>query len=308
MATMTIGAPVATPLLKILKSPKTARLLFPVVVLVVWQIASLFLDARVFPDPAKVLLFMWKEATLDTLLKYGSVKSNLYEMFALSIWRLFAGFVISVVAGTIIGLGMGLSKSIDAFFHDWVVAILAMPALVWALFMSLVFGFGSKGPILVTILTGIPFVIVNVREGVRNTPKELFDMARSFQVPRQRITRHVLLPSLMPFFFAAMRYAFSIGWKGLVIAEVFGADSGMGWTIKFWYDANRPQGVIGYALFFVIFTLALEKLVFEPLTERTFKWRPTLGAVDLVEEQFLMDETLDGAEEASSHLQGEIRG
>jgi NitT/TauT family transport system permease protein len=129
-------------------------------------------------------------------------------------------------------------------------------------------------------------VIINVREGVRNTPKELFDMARAFGVPQNKVTRHVLLPSLMPFFFAAIRYAYAIGWKGLVITEVFASDRGMGWTIKFWYDAHRAHGVIGYALFFVIFALALEKLVFDPLAERAFKWRPKIDAVEMAEGDF----------------------
>jgi NitT/TauT family transport system permease protein len=154
------------------------------------------------------------------------------------------------------------------------------------LFLGLAFGFGHEAPVLTVILAGIPFVIINVREGVRNTPKELFDMARAFDVPQNKITRHVLLPSLMPFFFAAIRYAYAIGWKGLVIAEVFGSDRGMGWTIKFWYDAHRAKGVIGYALFFIIFALALEKLVFDRLADRAFKWRPKMSAVELAEGDF----------------------
>ncbi len=308
MATAVSRPSAPNPLIKTLKSPVTARILFPVAFLAVWQTATLFLDARTFPAPAKVFSFMFDEITLDTALSFGSVKSNVYGMFGLSLWRLFLGFLLSVGTGTLIGLSMGMWKRVDAFFHDWVMAILAMPALVWALFLGMVFGFGSTGPVLAAFLAGVPFVIVNVREGVRNTPKELFDMARSFGVPQQRITRHVLVPSLMPFFFAAMRYAFSIGWKGLVIAEVFASDRGAGWTIKFWYDAHRTQGVIGYALFFVIITLSLEKLVFEPLTDKAFKWRPKAGGIDLVEEQFLLDDTIEGAGEDPSRLQGGIRG
>lgn len=109
-------------------------------------------------------------------------------------------------------------------------------------------------------------------------------MARAFLIPQKRITRHVLIPALMPFFFAALRYAYSIGWKGLVIAEVFASDRGMGWTIKFWYDAHRAQGVIGYAIFFIIFAMALEKLVFDPLARRAFKWRPSLDMAEVPEE------------------------
>jgi NitT/TauT family transport system permease protein len=57
----------------------------------------------------------------------------------------------------------------------------------------------------------------------------------------------------------------------------------MGWTIKFWYDAHRAHGVIGYAIFFIIFALALEKLVFDPLADRAFKWRPRVDAIQMAE-------------------------
>jgi NitT/TauT family transport system permease protein len=164
--------------------------------------------------------------------------------------------------------------------------ILAMPALVYALFLGIALGFTNLGPILAVVIAGTPFVIINIREGVRNTPRELIDMARSFDVPQNKITRHVLLPSLMPFFFAAIRYAYAVGWKGLVITEVFASDRGMGWTIKFWYDAHRAHGVIGYAIFFIIFAMALEKLVFDPLADRAFKWRPRIDAVQMAEGDF----------------------
>jgi NitT/TauT family transport system permease protein len=273
-------------LMSIVKSPVMARILFPFAVIGVWYLIYYTIDSRIFPTPQRVLVFMWEEVTLTSGVRYGSVVSNLYGMFLISLARLTVGFFIALGVGTVIGLAMGLSKSVDAFFHDWVMAILAMPALVWALFLGLAFGFGHEAPVLTVILSGIPFVIINVREGVRNTPKELFDMARAFDVPQNKITRHVLLPSLLPFFFAAIRYAYAIGWKGLVIAEVFGSDRGMGWTIKFWYDAHRAHGVIGYALFFIIFAMALEKLVFDRLADRAFKWRPKMSAIELAEGDF----------------------
>jgi ABC-type nitrate/sulfonate/bicarbonate transport system permease component len=275
-----------------LRSPKIARILFPITVLAVWTFLSLVLDARIFPSPLKVLGFMWDEITLNTLLGSGIASTNLYEQFAITLGRLVTGFTLAMIIGTVIGLAMGLSKKVDAFFHDWVMAILAMPALVWALFLGIAFGFTNRGPIIAAILTGVPFVIINVREGVRNTPKELFDMARSFGVPQNRITREVLLPSLMPFMFAAARYGFSIGWKGMVIAEVFASDRGVGWVIKYWYDAHRTQGVIGYALFMIAFTLFLEKFLFERLSKRAFKWRPSLDTVAVTEEAF---EDLEGS-------------
>ena len=287
MATTVSAAPMRQGRLKrVITSPVTARILFPLFVIGLWYFIYYTIDSRIFPTPLRVLEFMWEEVSLTSGVRYSSVADNLYEQFAVSLVRLTTGFLIAMIVGTVLGLAMGLSKSVDAFFHDWVMAILAMPALVWALFLAIAFGFGNLAPTLTVILAGIPFVIINVREGVRNTPKELIDMARAFDVPQDKITRHVLLPSLMPFFFAAIRYAYSIGWKGLVIAEVFGSQVGMGWTIKFWYDAHRAHGVIGYALFFILFALALEKLVFDRLARRAFKWRPHIAGFEMPEESF----------------------
>jgi NitT/TauT family transport system permease protein len=273
-------------LMRILKSPTGARILFPFVVLAVWYLIYYTIDSRIFPSPGDVVEFMWEEITLTSGVRYSSVAENLYVQFAISLVRLTLGFFAAMIVGTIVGLAMGISKAADAFFHDWVMGVLAMPALVFALFLGLAFGHGHAAPIIAVFMAGVPFVIINVREGVRNTPKELFDMARSFDVPQNKITRHVLLPSLMPFFFAAIRYAYAIGWKGLVITEVFASDRGMGWTIKFWYDANRAKGVIGYALFFIIFALALEKLVFDRLSDKAFKWRPQVNALQMAEGDF----------------------
>lgn len=291
MATTVTAAPTKqTGFKRVVSSPTFARILFPFVVLGVWYAIWAWLETttthNIFASPHQVAVFMWEEITLTSGVKYSSVAENLYVQFAISIARLTIGFLIAVFIGSAVGVAMGISKAVDAFFHDWVMAILAMPALVWALFLGLVFGFGHAAPILTVILAGIPFVIINVREGVRNTPKDLLDMGTAFGVSSRDRTRHVLLPSLMPFFFAGLRYAYSIGWKGLVIAEVFGSDRGMGWTIKFWYDAHRAHGVIGYALFFIIFAMTLEKVVFEPLAKKAFRWRPSLEIPELPEESF----------------------
>ncbi len=268
------------------KSPGFARLLFPFAVLAIWYLIYYTIDSRIFPTPQRVLVFMWEEVTLTSGVRYSSVAENLYVQFGVTLLRLTVGFFIALLLGTIVGLAMGISKKVDAFFHDWVMGFLAMPALVYALFLGIALGFTNLGPIVAVVIAGTPFVIINIREGVRNTPRELIDMARSFEVPQNKVTRHVLLPSLMPFFFAAIRYAYAVGWKGLVITEVFASDRGMGWTIKFWYDAHRAHGVIGYAIFFIIFAMALEKLVFDPLAKRAFKWRPQIDAAQMAEGDF----------------------
>lgn len=290
--------------MRFIKSPRFARAMFLPAVLVFWLISNKLIenswdfDSSVLATPREVWDFMWAEVTRDTV-----APKDLYETFGISLYRLGIGFSISMILGTTIGLGMGLSRAVNAFFHDWVMALLAMPALAWALFLSLIFGFDNKGPIIAVVLAGIPFVIVNVREGVRSTPRDLFDMSNAFGVPSNKRTRHVLLPSLYPFLFASARYALSIGWKGLVIIELFGGQDGAGWTVKFWYDAHRLHGVIGYSMFFVIFALVMENAILEPISRRVFRWRPSLNSPDIVEEE--MDALYD-VEELNRELDANL--
>lgn len=290
--------------IRFLKSPKFARAIFLPAVLVFWLISNKLIqdswdfDSSVLATPLEVWNFMVAEVSNDTV-----APNNVYQTFGISLRRLGIGFAISMILGTAIGLGMGLSRAVNAFFHDWVMALLAMPALAWALFLSLIYGFDDTAPIIAVVLGGIPFVIVNVREGVRSTPRDLFDMSNAFAVPSNKRTRHVLLPSLYPFLFASARYALSIGWKGLVIMELFGGGDGAGWTVKFWYDAHQLHGVIGYSMFFVIFALVLENAVLEPISRRVFRWRPSLDQPEIVEEDMA---SMYDVDELNRELDGHI--
>lgn len=278
MAIATAPRP-AVSLTSVLRSTRTARALFPIAVLALWQLGFSVMETVILPSPAEVLGFMWDEIRLETLSRH-----TLYESFAISLGRLAIGFSIALVAGTVVGLLMGLVRPVEYFLYDTVVVVLAVPSLVWGLMTGLLLGFGNTAPIVTVVAVGIPFVILNVLKGVKNTPKELFDMSRSFRVGRSRAVRHVLIPSLMPFLFAALRYSFANGWKGLVLAEVFASTNGAGWTIRYWYDAHRAQGVIGYALFFILFALFIERGVFERVSRYVFKWRPALTNLQVVEE------------------------
>ena len=258
---------------RIVKAPLFARILSLITFVVVWQVSIPLLPTLLVPTPAEVAEFMWAEIRGDTL-----APQTVYEAFGTSLGRLSLGLLIAFAIGLPIGLLMGLSKKAEWFGHDFVVTGLAMPSLVWALIAAMWFGFGNLAPLITVVLAAWTFVAINVAEGVRNVPKDLLDMGKAYGVNRLDSIRNVILPSLMPFFFAALRYALANAWKGLVLAELFASTNGAGWTIKFWYDAHRAQGIIGYALFFVIFALIVERLIFGRLSAYVFRWRPQPGA------------------------------
>jgi NitT/TauT family transport system permease protein len=263
------------------RKPWFARILSPVLFLLVWQFVTPLLPTELIPMPSRVLEFMWEEIRGITV-----ARTNVWQAFGISLRRLGLGFLIAFAIGLPIGVLTGVSKWVDRMLRDFILVGLAMPSLVWALLFGLWFGLDSAAPILTVLLAAVPFVIINTQEGVRDVPRDLNDMARAFQVSRSHVVRHVTLPSLMPFFFAALRYGLANGWKGLVLAEVFAATSGAGWNIQFWRDAHRAQGVVGYALFFILFALFVERVIFQRISGRVFRWRPSDTQVGLNPPQF----------------------
>jgi NitT/TauT family transport system permease protein len=240
------------------------------------------LPTALIPLPSEVLGFMWDEIRGQTL-----ARTNVWQAFAISLRRLAGGFAIAFVIGVPVGLAMGASRWVERMLRDVVTVGLAMPFLVWALLAGLWFGLDSVAPVVTVVLAAVPLVVINTLEGVRDVSRDLTDMARSFRVPRGRVVRHVVVPSLLPFVFAALRYGLANGWKGLVVAEIFAATSGAGWNIQFWYDARRAQGVVGYAVFFVLFALFMERVVFQRLSDRVFRWRPSRDDAALGEHRVL---------------------
>ena len=286
---------------RFMATPRFARIFSIILFFLAWQFLVPFLPTELIPSPAKVLGFMWDELLGNTL-----GRTTVWEAFGISLARLGIGFLLALAVGVPIGLLMGVSRGVENAMHDFVVVGLAMPSLIWALLTGAWFGLPvgspvlSGAPILTVLLAAIPFVIINTFEGVRNVPRELSDMARAYQVPRGKIVRHVVVPSLMPFLFASLRYGLANGWKGVVLAEVFAATSGAGWNIKYWYDAHRAQGVIGYALFFILFALLVERLIFQRLSNRVFKWRPEIDA--LPEDELALIEFEEDEEQLATSL------
>jgi ABC-type nitrate/sulfonate/bicarbonate transport system permease component len=117
--------------------------------------------------------------------------------------------------------------------------------------------------------------MINAAEGVRDVPKDLIDMAAAYDVPRGRVLRNLVLPSLSPFFFASLRYGLANGWKGLILAEVFAATSGAGHAITEMREYGHFPGVIGFALYFAFFSILVERMIFGRLSRRVFRWRPS---------------------------------
>jgi NitT/TauT family transport system permease protein len=147
-------------------------------------------------------------------------------------------------------------------------AVNSFPGIGWIMLAIMWFGIGDVTVVFAITATLLPFVLINLREGFDALSADSLEMSRSFTRSRWRSFRLVVLPSLYPFLFSALRIAFGVSWKIALTAELFGGRAGLGFLF------NRARQVYDMALILVViaviiaFVYSMDRLVFKPIQQR----------------------------------------
>jgi ABC-type nitrate/sulfonate/bicarbonate transport system permease component len=246
---------------KFITSDRAARVTSLLSFFLVWVLMAWLFD-RV-PGPVEV----WN--SLVDEFSRGEVFGN----FGKTLYRFFVGVALATVVGIAVGVLMGLSQLSRAFLESPVLVGLSIPAIIWSFLTVMWFGFGDMSPIVTTFLTSVPFVVINVAQGVRGVSRDLRDMSSTYKVPLARRVRHLVLPAVTGYVAAGVRFAIIIGWNGVLLAEWFGGGGGVGYRARFWYDANRYGGFAAWVVLFVGFIVVLDRFVLDRAIQRSFRWR-----------------------------------
>jgi NitT/TauT family transport system permease protein len=230
----------------------------------VWSFFSLYyFTPFILPPPWMVAAEMW----------HLLIDGTAFVQFGASIGKITAGFALGALLGAPIGLLMGRSAYWRNFFQQPLLALGNVPGLTFAVFALILFGIGAIGPIVAVTFVALPYVALNVAEGVRAVDPHLVQMSTVYGRGKAEIARTVFLPSVVPYLFAALRYGFAMAWKVEALTEVFGGRSGIGFMIRAEYQEFSVTGVLAWTGFFVLFILFVERFVLARLERRIFAWR-----------------------------------
>jgi NitT/TauT family transport system permease protein len=232
--------------------------------LVVWKAISLFFFPIFFPGP---LLLLERMAAI-----YSNPAS--YVVLGQTLARILEGFAVSMLVGTVIGLMMGLKRSIEIFLDSWIMVLLTFPSVCWAFMSVLWFGLSQIAPVFTVVLIVLPYVAVNIWSGAKAIEKDLIEMGTVYKANRSLMLRKVLIPQLMPYIFSSMRISLSLSWKIALVAEAFGAGSGVGQQLTYWFQETRVDMMLAWGVSFMIVMVLIDLLVFRAWARRSFAWRP----------------------------------
>ncbi len=243
--------------------PSAARVLSVAAFLLLWQLAAWIAQSRLLPSASAVLAAVVRDCAS------GVLPINL----AITLARVAIAFVISMALGSALGLAMGVWRGLDLVLDSWVTLLLNLPALVVIVLMYVWFGMNEATAIGAVVLNKLPSTTVTVREGARALDRGLLEMARSFRMRRWPTIRHVVLPQLYPYLFAAARSGLAIIWKIVLVVELLGRSNGIGFRIQLYFQMFDVTDILAYTLAFLAVVQLLEWLAFQPLERRASRWR-----------------------------------
>lgn len=215
------------------------------------------------PDPVVVGREVW------TLLTGASY----YQEMAITTLRVLGGFTLAFSVGLAVGTAMGLSHRAEALFELSVLTGVAAPGLFIAMIVLVAFGINDMSAVIGIAVISVPTIIVTFWQATKALNRDLTEMAKAFNFNRWERIRHIIMPQLLPPSLAATRYGLGLAWKLVVLVELLGLSSGVGYQVTFYYQLFDLELVLAWTIGFLLFVLAVEYLIIRPCEARLTHWR-----------------------------------
>ncbi|MFG1421665.1 ABC transporter permease [Roseixanthobacter liquoris] len=198
-------------------------LILPVIIIGLWQLASMrgWVQPYLLPAPTTVAAGFY-EITVDGTLAYHLMAS---------LFRSLTGFFIATIIAVPLGILIGWFRLVHKVTQITLLMVIPIPITAWISFSILWFGIGDKSAIFLVALGAAVPILINTVHGVEWVDRLYIEAARTLGTGPRAILWRVVLPAALPNIFTGLRIGLRNSWAGLVVAEMIGAKSGIGYLI-----------------------------------------------------------------------------
>src|SRR5215470_1290194 len=228
------------------------RLGLIVLLIALWELYARFLStSSLVAGPSDVALAWWPKVLGEPGVRMAVL---------VTLVELVIAFTLSVVFGMLIGILVGLSNIGRRSVYPMV------PLFV------LIFGIGPAVKIAFGFSHGIFPVIVNTLAGMRNVNRLMITGAAAMGATRVQQVRYVIFPHMVATVFAGLRLAMTLTLLGVVLAEIFVSQGGIGFYTLAYSKTFNPAALMALVLTLALMAIALNELM--RLVEARFsRWK-----------------------------------
>lgn len=231
--------------------------LFAFVFVLLMAFDLLTLKLAILPLP----YFAWVDRIMNSMLED---KSFLLESTLASLKLLFTGYFIGAILGIICGIFAGYSKKVDYWLDSFLKLLGPIPTTTW-IPVVMVLSTSLFGGAVFIIALGVWFqTTLATMTGIKNVDSSYYEAAKTLGASEYELVTKIAIPSASPNIFQGLISAMSSACTSLIVAEMLGVESGLGWYITWkssWADYSSMYGaIILLALNFIIVNIILKKI------------------------------------------------
>ncbi|MDR1948163.1 MAG: ABC transporter permease [Spirochaetaceae bacterium] len=182
----------------------------------------------------------------------------------ITIRRVMLGFIITSLVSIPFGILIGTYRPIESFFEPLFSFVRYLPVSAFIPLFILWIGIGEEQKVAVIIMGSLPPLILMVAASIKNIPSDLIQVGYTLGASRISVLWKIILPSCMPFVVDSLRMVLGWAWTYVVVAEMVGANSGIGYRIiqsqRMLNVANIFTGILCIGLIGLFFDICFKLL------------------------------------------------
>lgn len=240
--------------------PSAVALGFVAVWTIAWRL-QLFHESA-FPSPMAVLHAFLTEA------RHGRILNDLIT----SLFRVCAGFGLSVALGVPAGLLLGLKAPARAAFLPSVNFFRNLSPLAWIPFAILWFGVGDAPSIFLIFLSAFFPVIVATMAAVASIPSVYLRLAQEYGMSGWERLWAVTLPAIMPQTITTLRVTAGISWLVVVAAEMIAGRDGLGFAVMDSRNGLRTDILVVEMIVIGLVGVAIDRALMQLTRIASVRW------------------------------------
>ena len=191
---------------------------------------------------------------------------------AVTLARVIGALVVSFVLGLAAAMAMYRSQTLDEYLHPMIRILMAVPVVSWILFAVLWFpGVEFRIGFVLVVVCG-PVFLVDTLDAMRNVPRDLRQMMRSFRPTTWQFFVKLMLPAIVPTIFTSWKVNISLAIRVVTIAELVGAVTGIGHQLSVAQELFSVSDVFAWTVVLVALLFLLEAGVAR-VEHRLLRWR-----------------------------------
>jgi ABC-type nitrate/sulfonate/bicarbonate transport system permease component len=184
------------------------------------------------------------------------------QEIAVTLFRLFAGFLIAVVLGVSIGLAAAASPAINAVVRPLVRVLSPLPKVALYPALLLLLGFGHESKITLVAADAMFPILLSTYYGASMVEQKLIWSAMAAGTPRHQVLFKVVLPAAVPSILTGCRIGLVISCIVVFLAEMIASTDGLGHLLV---TAARTFQTVD--MFVPLITISLLGLILNGLLE-----------------------------------------